>query len=565
MSLDTAVFKFNNIYTFSAQFQKYIKSFNNVYSKKFDKIKDLSILNTISSNINISLDIVRSRDELDINYAIANSSLSFENYEIDHIISVYKSILDKLVTPINNITYLFNNNTSNIGLDFTTSNSNKLLCDLLNEIRHKNNPKQIIDIYISEYMNVPKSSENIVNFIYFIRRFPLIRFLLNHYFYKHIPHYFNIIQEHKLDNINYLLFKERRVTYQALQDLSKTGLFDFDFDYDEYNYNTEYSRILNSNFTFDGKFDNTFISLCNGCKNRELKRYNTISAIENNNKIESVIYLFPFLYNLNNIFLLKNVLKTVIEKIKRDNIGVIYFQDRIYIKDPKEIFYTIIADSQRILDINTGFELGSIGRDESILRHFILLFAYDMVINQINVENVFVNLSLEDILIKMSTFILNTYGVFKRAGLEEQENFYNTIQFDPARFVPLNVEENEDASLPGANQFLSAYNTWYRIVVPNEPRNITYFYLFAANLLFKNIPFRTLVEDDLYKMSHLFYIFNYFHNDAKDINPLFIFAGFSDAENKWIKNYNYKKNYFLDWLIEYFDYCFPKVKTFVFN
>lgn len=570
MSLDTPVFKFNNIYAFSYQFQKYIKSFDNDYAKKFDKIKDLTILNTISSNINISLDIVRSKDEFDINFANSNSTLSFDNYQLDHIISIYKNILDKLVTPVNNIIYLFNNNTNNIGKEYTTKNSNKLLCDLLNEIRKKDSPKQIIDIYIAEYMNVPKSSSNIVNFIYFIRRFPLIRYLINHYLYINAPSYFKIIRDHNLDNINYLLFQKENIISKPLEDLKLTGLFDFDYDYTDDSYNPEYKNNTNLNFTFDGLFDNSFVNLCNGCKNRQLKRYNTIAAIESNNKIESVIYLFPFLYNINNIFTLKSVLKNVITRIKNEDIGIIYFQDKFYIKDPNEIFYNILSNSERLMDINTGFDMGPIERDEIILRQFILLFAYDMLINQIDIDNVFDELSLEDILIKMSTFILNSYGVFKRAELEEKDEnkFNNSIKFNPNIFEPIQISNNNDINQFGFNIIdpqIAEYRNWYKLLVPNEAKNISYFYLFVANLLFKNIKFKTLVEDNLYKMSHFFYICNYFHNDAKDLNPLFIFAAFSDNENKWIKNYNYKKNYFLDWLIEYFNYCFSNVKTFVIN
>lgn len=574
MSLDTPVFKFNNIYTFSAQFQKYIKSYNNEYSKKFEKIKDISILNTISSNINISLDIIRSTNEFNINFANANSVLSFDNYQIDHIITVYKSILDKLTTPINNITYLFNNNTNNIGQEYTTKNSNKLLCDLLNEIRSKNNPKQVIDIYISEYMNVPKSSSNIINFIYFIRRFPLIRYLFNHYIYENYPSYFQIIRKHNLDNINYLLFVKENVISKALQDLKTTGLYSFDYDYEDDSYNKEYKKFSNPNFTFDGLFDNSFTSLCNGCKNRELKRYNAIAAIENNNKIESVIYLFPFLYKINNIFQLKNILKAVMINIQRLNIGISFFEDKVYIKDPNEIFYTILQNYQNIINENDRIDIDPIEKDEIILRHFLLLFSYDMIINQININVVFNKLSLEDILIKMSTFILNTYSIFKQANLEEQDNFYETINFNPSEnFIPIDINninfdndiENNIMELNIFSDFQIQYRRWYKLLVLNESKNITYFYLFAANLLFKNIKFKTLVEDDLFKMSHLFYIFNYFNSDSKDLNPLFTFAAFSDNENKWIKNYNYKKNYFLDWLIEYFDYCFPDVNTYVIN
>lgn len=567
MSLVTPVFKFNNIYAFSAKFQKYIKSFNNVFSKKFEKIKDLSILNTVSSDINISFDIIRSTNEFNINFSNNSSPFSFENYQLEQIVTEYRSIINKLVTPINNIIYLFNNNTNNIGKEFTEKESKKLLCDLLNKIRKRNDQKQIIDIYISEYMNVPNSSSDIVNFIYFIRRFPLIRYLINHYLYQNYPASFNLIRKHNLDNINYLLFEKENIESDALKSLKNTGLFNFDYEYEDGEYDTSYRNSTDTHSMFKKTFENNFVNYCNGCKNIQLKKYNTIAAIENNNRIENVIYVFPFLYKISNLFQLKQVLKNIIQKIIISEIGVKFFEDKIYIKDPNEIMYTILENSEKLIDINTGFSFGFNLENNKILRNFILLFAYDMVINQIDVENVFEKLSIEDILIKMSTFILNAYGVYKRASLEEVQNrFYHVIGFNPDYFTPINVSSKNEINDYGFNivdKNMAIYQNWYKILIPNEPKNFTYFYLFSAHLLFEDIVFKTKVEDDLYKMSHLFYIFNYFHNEAKELDPLFIFSAFSNGENKWIKNYNYKKNYFMDWLIEYFDYCFPNVKKYV--
>lgn len=566
MSLDTLVFKFNNLYNFSSQFQKNIRSFDNVYSKKFEKIKELSILNLISSNINISLDIIRSTELFDINFSNYDSILSFENYQLNHIISTYIDIIDKVTQPINSILYLFNNNTNNIHKDFT-ENNNKLLSDLLNEIRKEDDPLQVLDIYISEYMNVPKSSSNIINFIYFIRRFPLIRYLLNRYLYENEPASFHKIRIHKLDNINYLLYIKENKTTLEFDELKLTGLYDFDSDYGR-GYDSYLIKKKNPDYTFDPRFNNMFINNCNGCINRIFKRYNTISAIENKNKIENIIYLFPFLYQFSEIFELKKQIKDILETILSKNYGVEMFEGKMYIRDLNQIFHIIINRPQMLLDTNISFELLNIRRDESILKEFLFLFSYDLILNEIDIDNVFKRLSLEDILIKMSSFILNMYFVYKTANLDtvRERDFYNIINFDPKNYTPIINNAENPLNREGFNlvpEDIVQYQNMYQLLIPNASKNFSYFYLFASYRLFKNIKFNTLVEDSLFKLSHLFYIFNFFSNNSKEIYPFFIFAAFSDGEYKWIKNYNYEKNYFLEWLNEYYDYCFDNVNKFV--
>lgn len=566
MSLDAPVFKFNNLYNFSSQFQKNIKSFENEYSKKFEKVRDLSILNLISSNINVSLDIIRSKDFFDINFSNFNSVLSFDNYQLEQIISTYISIVDKLTLPINSIIYLFNNNTNNIHKEFTKTN-NKLLSDLLNEIRKKDDPLQVIDIYISEYMNVPKSSDNIINFIYFIRRFPLIRYLLNRYLYENVPECFKKIRNHNLDNIKYLLYIKEGKTTKEFEDLKFTGLYDFDSDYGE-GYDNYLARKKDPSYVFNDIFNNTFLNNTNGCINRNFKRYNTICAIENKNRIENIIYLFPFLYNFSEIFELKREIKTILKKIKFNEYGIQEFQDKTYIRDVNQIFYIILKTPDLLIDRNTSFELLDIGRNESILKEFLFLFCYDLILNEIDINNVFEQLNLEDILIKMSTFILNVYGVYKRSEIENlnEKEIYRSIYFDPNNFVPISNDIDNPVNQDGFDIIpddIVQYQNDYNLLVPNLAKNLSFFYIFAAYRLFSNIKFRNLVENSLYKLSHLFYIFNFFSDNAKDLYPLFIFGAFSDGEYKWIKNYNYEKNYFLEWLNEYYDDCFKNTDKFV--
>lgn len=566
MSLDAPVFKFNNLYNFSSQFQKNIKSFENDYSKRFEKVKDLSILNLVSSNINVSLDIIRSKEYFDINFSNHDSILSFDNYQLEQVITTYTSIVDKLTLPINSIIYLFNNNTNNIDKEFTKTN-NKLLSDLLNEIRNKDDPLQVIDIYISEYMNVPKSSNDIVNFIYFIRRFPLIRYLLNRYLYEHVPSCFKKIRDHNLDNINYLLYiKENKIT-KEFEDLKLTGFYDFDSDYGD-GYDSYLVKKKDPNFIFTDTFNNTFLNNTNACLNRNFKRYNTICAIENKNRIENIIYLFPFLYNFSEIFDLKKEIKLILKKIKTNGYGIQEFQYKTYIRDVNQIFYITLKTPEVLIDINTSFELLDIGRNESILKEFLILFCYDLILNEIDIDNVFEQLSLEDILIKISTFILNVYGVYKRAELENVStlDLYRSIHFDPNNFVPITNDIDNPVNQDGFDIIpdnIVQYQNDYNLLVPNLPRNLSFFYIFVAYQLFSNIKFRNLVENSLFKLSHLFYIFNFFSNNAKDIYPLFIFGAFSDGEYKWIKNYNYEKNYFLEWLNEYYDECFKNTNKFV--
>lgn len=560
MSLDTPVFKFNNIYDFSASFQENIKSFQNHYSEKFNKIKDLPILKLTSSNINVSLDIIRS-NIFDINFSNYNSSLTFDNYQLKDVIKTYKWIIDKVTSPITSIIYLFNNKTNNLSPEYTNRQNNKLISDLLNEIKPENDFLEILDIYISEYMNVPKSSNNIINFIYFIRRFPLIRFLLNKYLYENEYEYFMKIRENKLDNINYLLYIKEDIKTREFNELKKTGLYNFDRNY-VLGYHDSLRNQTNPYYVFDDTYNNMFLNNCNGCINKDYKKYNAISSIENKNKIEDIIFIFPFLYNMSELFILKDRITQVLRRIRDMYYCIDSVNDKIYLKNLNRLI-TTLRDRNRfhnLIDVNTSFELFSIERTDIILKQFILFFSYDLILNRIDIDNVFRNLEIEELLIRLSTFIINLYGIYQRGDLNIDENdFLKSIEYYDEEGNVIEEEEQDIA----INDFEANYRYVTEVLIPKNAKNLSYFYLFASYTLFKNIKFKKYVEDDLFKMSHLFYIFNYFNNDARELYPLFLFGSFSDGKNKWIKSYDYKKNFFLEWLIEYYDESFNNVDKFV--
>jgi len=239
-------------------------------------------------------------------------------------------------------------------------------------------------------------------------------------------------------------------------------------------------------------------------------------------------------------------MKEILEKKN----GIEVVDDNIYINNVSKIIkLTLTSDGQRKFIRNGVYFMSPVidNADPIIFRLF-LLFSYDLLFNGIKVEMI-KNMSLEDLLIRLSIFITNLYGVYKRAELETIENLLGVLEYNNNVILDNNDEELDDV---------------IRSVIPEDlPKNISYFYLFASNILFSNFQFKKNVEDDLYRLSNMFYIFNVFNNDFKDLSPLFIFGAFSDGKNKYIKNYDYKKNFFLEWLVEYYDETFKNTELFV--
>lgn len=163
-----------------------------------DVQKRLLILDHV--NINISLDIINQKDKIFYkNFMLyfynQDVNLNFKNYSMYNILNEYKLIIQKMVQKIKLDQFSFNPD-----LLFDTPNTlNKLL-----EIRKENAyiSDGLIDVYLKDIENAPESTNDLCNYIYIIRKFPLFRILINNYLNVNENDIYSIIVENELDIID---------------------------------------------------------------------------------------------------------------------------------------------------------------------------------------------------------------------------------------------------------------------------------------------------------------------------------------------------------------------------
>lgn len=186
------------------------KSQNDLKSIKHDNLYEFidDFIQIKESNINISLEIISNVEYISSSKVIVdyykwylkkNINLNFEDIPFWLIINKYIELVNCIYEPVGK--YIFFNNIGFSDLKDLDINENLRIIDVL-KIRKKQLYMDIplFDIYLKEFKNAPESRVSVINYIFFLRRFPLFKNLVNNYFNIHKKDIFNKIKE--IDNVD---------------------------------------------------------------------------------------------------------------------------------------------------------------------------------------------------------------------------------------------------------------------------------------------------------------------------------------------------------------------------
>lgn len=261
-------------------------------------------LNIKHANISISLDLINQAEDLyDNNIMIyfynQNINLNFKNYSMYDLINKYKETISNMLENIKIPQYSFN-------IDFLNKEiPDKISVAEILKIRQNNTGSKysLIDLYLKEIENAPDSHNDLINYIYFLRKFPLFKFLFNNYLKNNEEEIYSKILNNNLDTLtdnsyffpSLFLFSENEKTLHNIYNLFKQKYsmndFFYKIQYVEINKGNIYSLYQNTDFIQYGyNEDNNFIDI--KILNNELKNS------QNDFNIAIVLFL-----KLNNISL----------------------------------------------------------------------------------------------------------------------------------------------------------------------------------------------------------------------------------------------------------------------
>lgn len=261
-------------------------------------------LNIKHANISISLDLINQAEDLyDNNIMIyfynQNINLNFKNYSMYDLINKYKETISNMLENIKIPQYSFN-------IDFLNKEiPDKISVAEILKIRQNNTGSKysLIDLYLKEIENAPDSHNDLINYIYFLRKFPLFKFLFNNYLKNNEEEIYSKILDNNLDTLtdnsyffpSLFLFSENEKTLHNIYNLFKQKYsmndFFYKIQYVEINKGNIYSLYQNTDFIQYGyNEDNNFIDI--KILNNELKNS------QNDFNIAIVLFL-----KLNNISL----------------------------------------------------------------------------------------------------------------------------------------------------------------------------------------------------------------------------------------------------------------------
>lgn len=163
-------------------------------------------LNVRSTNMLHSLEYINNLLETTVSdilripiYSKSVGNLKFENYSMGEVRKSYVTIIEQIYEPVNRNIFLPDAAYS----DILSLNKQIRILDLLRLQKLKTlSVFGIIDLFLVKYKNVPNSNNNIFNFIFFLRRFPLFRFMFNKHLEEVKPEIFRFIKDDDLESIN---------------------------------------------------------------------------------------------------------------------------------------------------------------------------------------------------------------------------------------------------------------------------------------------------------------------------------------------------------------------------
>lgn len=501
---------------------------------------------TVSKHINSdtphsALDFVGNRDLFFDPYDY-NSSTNFPNFSPDEIIDIYHEVIKKMCETQEGLLLFYNTGDTyadyaaqeNMIELFTRQENDKIrIVDVLKKMVLPEVKLSLVDIYLSEFMKAPNSSDQKYNFLYFIRRFPLVKNLFLDHVMKTSPKYIvELINDFGLEkpspaNIQSLLPSTNTVINikslsDELKELTSIALNEVD--------------------------TNTFLEHCNSVDDISAMRYNTNLLLTSVDKIEDYIFSFPFLVTENDELkkLYKEVMNDLITK-KRvpednsrngsvDDIGLYESLFQGTVIDNPDILFRYATRDLTSFDYVTFKYRKELGADY-FSKQLVILFCIDMLRGGISPKISFEDKDLSQYL---SAFVIKMYWIY--ILLSEKKNVNEIMEDIKKNIIPLGEYETSDD--------------------PDKyKRNAVLFYFRAATFIFANTSFHIEVKNGIQRMSYLFFVINFFKNRSKELFPFFIFAAFSDSKVKYIKNYPTKTNTFLDWLTELYDIKFSKSIT----
>jgi hypothetical protein len=208
LNISNKLLTFNNIKLILQEAPYFVENNVNIntLTKPFDTLLHYqkALLHIDHVNINISLDIINDNDNIYYNnfmlfFYDQSINLNFKNYSMYNLLEKYKEIIHNIMKKISMNQFSFNVNLlSNISYNvIDILNTKKINTDTASN--EEDSKVALIDIYLKDFENTPESKNDLCNYIYFLRKFPMFRKLLNHYLYTNEPEIYSIIEQNKLD------------------------------------------------------------------------------------------------------------------------------------------------------------------------------------------------------------------------------------------------------------------------------------------------------------------------------------------------------------------------------
>lgn len=556
--------------------------------------KITSIFTTTHTNINNALNILINRNLSYQNFSINMikddnpiANLIFDNHNIYYLFQKYFEIIEELKEPADKITGIINNIYNSI---VNKENLDKMsIFEIFkSHIENEYFYISIIDLYLSELYNAPASNIEIINFIYFLRRFPLFNYLNLHYIYNYNPSLYDIIKEDEMQNLENITYKKNQnIKEEKIEEVNKNN----DKETDEvslidFNYLT-----LNAQDNKKNVFENiniqSHIKELFGFENNDINIYNIMKLLIDKNPNDFVILFKALKYEEDNTFILKKENLQEILKILNQNTGFIENKGFITVIDRPNIFgllyegvngilslvdlnnfkdacleiveseYNVTTDSEIFLSLFPAINRDLIIRNKQnqVINIFndLLYYIFSYFLS-INYQNCYIdNFSDENINIIASNFLIDLYSVYEYLEIRS----FKSLD-DLTKFYPLYRSTN-----------YKNYTSQYLM---------TLFFIYSSYFLFNydenkyrngfvSNPFYNEINSEIIIIKNYLYIFKVLKHNNKNLFPLFVFLSCSNDKNKIILKYDNKKNNILSWLDEYYNIVFKdkQINTYIFN
>lgn len=501
--------------------------------------------NTVSKNINSdtphsALDFVGNRDLFFDPYDY-NSSTNFPNYSADEIIDLYHEVVKKMCEPQEGLLLFYNTgdtyadfNAQKNMIDLFTRRSDEKtrIVDVLKKMVLPQVKLPLVDIYLSEFMKTPNATDPRYNFLYFIRRFPIVNYLFLDHIKKTSPkNIIKLINEHGLE-------RSSPPSVQSLIPISNT-VFNVESPADQ-------SDDLGNTKVKEDEI-NTFLTHCNKVDDTSAMRYNTNLLLTGVDKIEDYVFSFPFLETENKELetLYRQVMRTLSRNTRfskeesaetsKERIGLYGSLCQGTVIDDVDLLFSYATRDSSSFPFITFKYREDVGSDY-FGKQLVTLFCIDMLQGGVSPSLTFNDKVLSQYL---SSFVIKMYWIhtlLKGKNIDEiMEDIRKNIEPDSGTGICDEADKYK--------------------------RNSVLFYFKASQFIFANTSFNIEVKNGIQRMSYLFFVINFFKNRSKDLFPFFVFASFSDSRIKYIKSYPTKTNAFFDWLTELYDSKFSNTST----